>query len=84
MHSSHLRKGGPWWILLCLAVLWLISSAAGAMAQPSVNPENMPPAGTEAHSPPRDQAVAALDAYQGTPVGFTADGLPFRGHPQAP
>jgi protein-disulfide isomerase len=37
-----------------------------------------------AQSPPREQAGAALDTYQGTPVGFTADGLPFRGDPNAP
>jgi protein-disulfide isomerase len=28
--------------------------------------------------------VAALETYQGTPVGFTADGDPFRGDPNAP
>src|SRR2546422_6891958 len=30
------------------------------------------------------KAVAAVEMYQGTPVGFTADGQPFRGNPDAP
>ena len=84
MHPMDKRKGGPWGILLSLAALWLISSAAGATAQPAANPETMTPAGTEAHNPPHEQAGAALDTYQGTPVGFTADGHPFRGNPNAP
>jgi protein-disulfide isomerase len=33
---------------------------------------------------PRVQKVAAVETYQGTPVGFTADGHPFRGEPDAP
>jgi hypothetical protein len=32
---------------------------------------------------PRVQKVAAVETYQGTPVGFTADGHPFRGNPDA-
>ncbi|MGH8065372.1 MAG: thioredoxin domain-containing protein [Candidatus Entotheonellia bacterium] len=78
------RTGRLWWILLGLAALWFIWSAAGAMAQPAANPEATPPAGTETPSPPRYQEGAALDTYQGTPVGFTADGHPFRGNPNAP
>src|SRR5437867_3359516 len=67
MHLRHRKKGGPWWVLLSLAALWLISSAARAGAQ----------------SPPRDQQVAAVETYQGTSVGFTADGHAFRGNPNA-
>jgi protein-disulfide isomerase len=44
----------------------------------------MTPAETGTQSPPRDREDAALDTYQGAPVGFTADGLPFRGNPNAP
>lgn len=66
MPSRRPRKVGPWWILISLAALSLISNAAGAA------------------SPPRDQEVAAVETYQGTPVGFTADGHPFRGNPNAP
>src|SRR6266699_1068501 len=84
MHSRHQRKGGRWWILLSLASLWLISSSAGAASQTMVNTETMTPAGTGAQSPPRAQEVAAVETYQGIPVGFTADGYPFRGHPNAP
>ena len=65
MHSRHPRKGGRWWILLSLASLWLISSAAGAASQTMVNTETMTPAGTGAQSPPRAQEVAAVETYQG-------------------
>ena len=39
---------------------------------------------TGIQSPPHNQEAAALETYQGTPVGFTADGLPLRGNPDAP
>jgi protein-disulfide isomerase len=70
--------------LIGLAALWLVWNATGTTAQPAVTPEPMPPAGMGAPGVPRDQEGAALDTYQGTPVGFTADGLPFRGYPKAP
>jgi protein-disulfide isomerase len=37
-----------------------------------------------AQGPPPVQKVAAIETYQGTPVGFTADGHPYRGKPDAP
>src|SRR5262245_6351978 len=82
MRSRYLRKSGPWWLLLFLAALRLIWSAAAA--QTAANRDTVLPTGMGAQSPPREQAGAALDTYQGTPVGFTADGLPFRGDPNAP
>jgi protein-disulfide isomerase len=84
MHSRYPRTGGPWWLLLSLAALWLSWSAAGAASPPVVNTETTRPEGPGAQSPPRDQEVTALDTYQGTPVGFTANGHPFRGDPSAP
>jgi len=84
MYPMHTRKSRQWWLLLGLAALWLLGSAAGATAQTAVPHEPMTPAATGPQSPPGDQAVAALDTYQGTPVGFTADGQPFRGNPNAP
>jgi protein-disulfide isomerase len=84
MRSSYPRKSKPWWRLLALTGLWFIWSAVGAVAQPMANPEATPPAGTRTQSPARPQEGAALDTLQGTPVGFTADGLPFRGNPNAP
>jgi protein-disulfide isomerase len=68
MHSKRPKLGRPAWSLLSLAGLWLLCSATGAAAQ----------------GPPRVQKVAAVETYQGTPVGFTADGHPFRGKPDAP
>jgi protein-disulfide isomerase len=68
MHSKRSKLGRPAWSLLSLAGLWLLCSATGAAAQ----------------GPPRVQKVAAVETYQGTPVGFTADGHPFRGKPDAP
>jgi protein-disulfide isomerase len=84
MHLKYPRKSRLWRILLGLAALWFIWSALGAVAQTVANPEATPPAGTETQSPPRPEEGAALDTYQGTPIGFTADGYPFRGNPNAP
>jgi protein-disulfide isomerase len=84
MHSRYPGKRRPWQSLLSLAALWAIWSAAGTLAQPAANPEAAPAAGTGIHSSPRHHEGAALDTYQGTPVGFTADGAPFRGNPDAP
>jgi protein-disulfide isomerase len=68
MESKRPKLGRPTWSLLFLAGLWLLGSATGAAAQ----------------GPPRVQKVAAVETYQGTRVGFTADGHPFRGRPDAP
>jgi protein-disulfide isomerase len=68
MQPKRPKLGRPTWSLLFLASLWLLCSATGAAAQ----------------GPARVQKVAAVETYQGTPVGFTADGLPFRGKPDAP
>ena len=68
MHLKRPKLGRPAWSLLSLAGLWLLCSANGAAAQ----------------GPPRVQKAAAVETYQGTPVGFTADGHPFRGNPDAP
>src|SRR5262249_62336521 len=68
MHSRHPKLGTPMWSLLFLASLWILCSATGAAAQ----------------GPPRVQKVAAVETYQGTSVGFTAEGLAFRGKPDAP
>ncbi len=84
MRSRYPRKSGPWWILLGLAVLGFSWSANRATAQPAVNPEATPRAGTGTQSLPHNQEVKAPETYQGTPVGFTADGHPFRGNPVAP
>ena len=56
MHSRYLRKGGPWWLLLCLAALWLIWSAAAA--QTAANRDTVLPTGMGAQSPPRELAGA--------------------------
>jgi protein-disulfide isomerase len=68
MHWKRPKFGTLTWSLLVLAGLWLLCGAIGAAAQ----------------GPSRVQKVAAVETYQGTPVGFTADGHPFRGKPDAP
>jgi protein-disulfide isomerase len=68
MHSKRPRFGRPSWSLIFVAGLWLLCSATGAAAQ----------------GLPRVQKVAAVETYEGTPVGFTADGHPFRGRANAP
>lgn len=68
MQPTCIKLGRPIWRALFLAGLWLLGSATGTAAQ----------------GQPRVQKVAVVETYQGTPVGFTADGLPFRGKPDAP
>ena len=68
MHARHPKSVRATWSLLVLAGLWLLVSAIGPAAQ----------------GPPRVQPGAAVETYEGTPVGFTADGHPFRGKPDAP
>jgi protein-disulfide isomerase len=84
MQVRYPSKCGPWRILLGLAALWFIWSAARATAQPAANPETTPPADMELQNPLRDSGGAPHGTYQGIPVGFTADGRAFRGNPDAP
>jgi protein-disulfide isomerase len=61
------------------------STESGAAAQPSSVPSL--PAGQEtgstaSHPSQIDRDV--LDTYQGIPVGFTEEGYPYLGHPDAP
>jgi protein-disulfide isomerase len=84
MHSRHPRIGALGWLRLSLAALWLISGVSGATAQTAATNEPTTPAGAGVQSPPPAQVMASLETYQGTPVGFTADGHPFRGEPNAP
>jgi protein-disulfide isomerase len=65
------RRHRPWVILLCLATVWLVGSSATT-------------ATAAAPAPARAQDTPALETFQGTPVGFTQDGHPFRGDPKAP
>jgi hypothetical protein len=64
------------------ALVYLECSLGGA--QPAVNPEATPLAGTGAQSPPHNREATSPETYQGTPVGFMADAQPFRGNPHAP
>ena len=68
MQSRHPKSGTRSWRLLVLAGCWLLSGAIGPAAQ----------------GPGRIQTVAAPETFEGTPVGLTADGHPFRGKPEAP
>lgn len=68
MQPKRARLDRPTWSLLFLGGLCVLLSATGAAAQGA----------------PRVQKVAAVETYQGTPVGFTADGRPFRGKADAP
>jgi protein-disulfide isomerase len=68
MQSSHRTSDARTWGLLVFAGCWLLSGAIGPSAQ----------------GPLRTQAVGAVGTYDGTPVGFTTDGHPFRGKPDAP
>jgi protein-disulfide isomerase len=76
-----------WWVLLLIG--WL-TTLAGAQTPGGDNAPAHVPAGTDTQAETARPAVAApastqnLETYQGTPVGLTADGAPFRGDPKAP
>ena len=63
MRSRRRGIAGWRWLLVAIAALSLVSSAAEAVSQTA--------------------AGAAIETYQGTPVGFTPDGYPFRGNPES-
>jgi protein-disulfide isomerase len=65
--DSRCQRRGDSRLLLCLAALLVLGNAGGARAQSAAS----------------DVKTAAVETYQGTPVGFTADGQPFRGNPNA-
>ncbi len=84
MRLRDTNKGRPRWRLLGLAALWFLWSAAGTMATTASIHEIMPSAPPGPKTLPHNEEVEAVETYQGSPVGFTADGHPFRGNPNAP
>jgi len=83
MQSKQLRNSGPGRMLLGLAAVWISWSAVGATAQLAVSGETVPPTEARPQNRTDDTGSTAVEADQGTQVGFTADGFPFRGNPQA-
>jgi protein-disulfide isomerase len=68
MHSRDRRRGGRWSRAIPVAVLLLVGGVVVATAQ-SLSPQ---------------QVTAPVEMYQALPVGFTAEGYPFRGNANAP
>jgi protein-disulfide isomerase len=67
MYLRHWRQGRPNWLLLALAAFLVVGSTAAADAQ----------------NPPGISKAAAGETNQDLPVGFTGEGYPFRGDPNA-
>jgi protein-disulfide isomerase len=84
MRSKQLQNSGPGRMLLGLAAVWISWSAIGATAQLTVSGETVPPTEARPQNRTDDTESTAVEADQGTQVGFTADSYPFRGNPQAP
>jgi protein-disulfide isomerase len=68
MYSRCRRRVGRGWRIFSLVALLVLGVAGGAGAQNAAS----------------DVKTSGVETYQGTPVGFTADGQPFRGDPNAP
>src|SRR5256885_5196475 len=80
MHFKHLKR---WrWTALVFGAFLLASSAASAQALAKTAPTSEVAAQAQATS--RDWPAPGVETYQDIPVGFTADGYPFRGDPNAP
>ena len=86
----------PVWFACMLAVAWLIGGCGApmtvdAVAQPAAteSPEEEPADSNQADSladadESASDGLADMPTYAGVPVGFTDEGYPFRGDPNAP
>lgn len=80
------------WIALLVGLLSLAACTAPQIAPvlpqpgtPVAEETNTPPAeATESPSESENTASAETETFQDVPVGFTAEGYPFRGNPDAP
>lgn len=88
-------KYRPWLVIVLIAAVWSVSGCAGpaplneVAAEDTIVQESVP---VEADS--RGQIVSAVsgtpgaastqEVYQATPVGFTEEGYPYLGEPEAP
>lgn len=91
--APHARNGGSRpssaRTLTILSLLALSLLIFGACASPFTGPESVvAPAVTQAPAeepaPPVDDAAPDQETYLGIPVGFTEEGYPYRGSPDAP
>lgn len=76
--SSTLRQ--TWLLLIVLALVALLGACSNNPATPAASADSTGAAEAESTSVP----VEAGDTWQGIPVGFTAEGHPFKGNPNAP
>ena len=79
----HLRVESKCLLRISLAVLLLIGGAHSAMSQPLGNTDVATAAESRAQKRSQSPAGAITESYLGIAVGFTADGFPFRGNPDA-
>jgi protein-disulfide isomerase len=61
----------------------LVAGGAWGAPQTAVGSETKAAATEQTKTMPRAKALTTVETYQGTRVGFTADGRPFRGNPDA-
>ncbi len=83
-----------WWWIGCILVVGLASACTAPLIQTAPSATSEEPAATaEAGTLPAESApdgeeaaeqAGALEVYKDLPVGFTPEGYPFRGDPDAP
>lgn len=66
---------------LLIAVLLVTACGSKATPEPTATPTPLPPSATPAPTATQAQPVAGGHEI---PMGFTAEGLPYRGNPNAP
>lgn len=92
----HVNNTGRWVWLVLIITLIVAAACAAPMLQPASAPaDSEAPAATQEPTPepgvdsptatPADETASAdTETYQDIPVGFTAEGYPYRGNPDAP
>jgi protein-disulfide isomerase len=75
MHNH--RMGKLSWLVVALMALLITACTAPALPVPAL-PD------TDTGSTPTADSMPADDTYEGLPVGFTEEGYPYRGNPNAP
>lgn len=79
------RSGKIGWLVAALTALWIVAACATPAVPVPLAIDATPVTESTPAVDPAPPAEASADAvYEGIPVGFTDEGYPYRGNPDAP